>query len=57
LEAVACGTPVVVAKNQCHVEILGDDFNYVDPYDPKDMAQGILHPNINKKLPEIILGR
>jgi glycosyltransferase involved in cell wall biosynthesis len=51
LEAVACGTPVVVAKNQCHVEILGDDFNYVDPYDPKDMAQGILHPNINKKLP------
>lgn len=51
LEAEACGTPIVVSKNQCHVEILGDDFNYVDPNDPGSIAKGILAPDINKKLP------
>lgn len=51
LEAIACGTPIVVAKNQCHVEIIGDDFNYVNPKDPEDIARGILHPNIDKRLP------
>ena len=51
LEAVASGTPVVAVKTQCLVEVLGDDFSYVDGNDPKDIARGILNPNINKKLP------
>lgn len=51
LEAVACNTPVVAAKTQALVEILGDDVYYVDPYDPKEMAASILNPNKNVKLP------
>ena len=51
LEAVACGTPVAVAKSQCMVEVLGDDFSYCDPNDAKSMAKAVLNPNLNKKLP------
>lgn len=51
LEAWTCGTPVAVSKNQCHVEILGQDFNYFDPKDPQSIARAILNPNKNKKLP------
>ncbi len=51
LEAIACGTPVAVSKNQCHVEILGSEFNYVDPSDPASIAKGILEPNVKKTLP------
>lgn len=45
LEAVACKTPLAVSKNQCHVEILGKDFEYFDPNDPKDIAESLLNPN------------
>jgi len=51
VEAVACGTPVAVAKSQCMVEILGDDFTYADPDSAESMAKAILSPNTNKKLP------
>jgi glycosyltransferase involved in cell wall biosynthesis len=51
LEAVACGTPIAVAKSQCMVEVMGDDFSYCDPHDAKSIAKAILNPNKNKKLP------
>jgi glycosyltransferase involved in cell wall biosynthesis len=51
LEAVACGTPVVAAKTQALVEILGDDLNYVDPHDANMVAASILNPDKNVKLP------
>ncbi len=51
VEAIACGTPLVVAKSQCMVEVLGDSFSYCNPNDAKSMARAILDPNINKKLP------
>jgi glycosyltransferase involved in cell wall biosynthesis len=51
LEAIACGTPVVVVKNQCYVEILGNNFDYVDASDSKSIAQGMLNPNKNILLP------
>jgi glycosyltransferase involved in cell wall biosynthesis len=53
LEAVACGTPLAVARSQCVVEVLGDDFTYCDPKDAQSMAKAILNPNRDKKLPRI----
>jgi glycosyltransferase involved in cell wall biosynthesis len=53
VEAVACGTPIAVARSQCMVEVLGDDFTYFNPSDAKDAAKTILNPNRNKKLPRI----
>lgn len=51
VEAVACGVPVAVARSQCMVEVLGDDFSYCGPADAKSMAKAILNPNRNKKFP------
>ena len=53
LEASACGIPVVAAKTQALVEILGTGARFVNPNDPKDIAKGILDPNIDIKLPRI----
>lgn len=49
LEAYTCGTPIAVSKNQCHVEILGKEFDYFDPNDPGDIAKAIINPNKDKK--------
>lgn len=51
LEAVACGTSVAVARSQCMVEVLGDDFSYCDPNDAQSMAEAIAKPDVGKKLP------
>lgn len=51
VEAVACGTPIAIAKSQCMVEVMGDTFDYYDPKDANSMAKAMLAPNINKKLP------
>lgn len=53
LEAAACRAPIAAAKNQCHVEVLGSDFEYFDPKNPKDMARAIIHPNKDKNLPRV----
>lgn len=51
LEAVSCKTPVAVSKNQCHVEILGNDFDYFNADEPDDIAKYIISPNRDRKLP------
>ncbi len=51
VQAVACGTPLAIAKSQCMVEVLGEDFNYCDAGDADLMAKAITNPNKNKKLP------
>lgn len=41
LEAMACGCPVVVAKTQALVEIAEGAALFVDPKDPKEIAEGL----------------
>ena len=41
LEAMACGTPVVVSNAASLPEICGDAAYYVNPYEIEDIAQGI----------------
>lgn len=41
LEAMACGTPVVVSNVASLPEVVGDAGVYVNPYDVEDIAQGI----------------
>lgn len=41
LEAMACGTPVVVSNVASLPEVVGDAGVYVDPYSVEDIAQGI----------------
>ena len=53
LQAVACGTPVAISRNQCHVEVFGDNFDYFNPNDIADMTYKILNPNKNKNLPRV----
>ncbi|MEK7090998.1 MAG: glycosyltransferase family 1 protein [Patescibacteria group bacterium] len=42
LEAMACGTPVVISQVASLPEVGGDAAIYVDPHDPKSIAQGII---------------
>lgn len=51
LEAVSCGTPLAIAKNQCHVEIFGTELNYFEPNNIQEISEALLHPNINIHLP------
>mgnify|MGYP000100221283 CR=1 FL=1 len=41
LEAMACGTPVVVSDAASLPEVVGDAGEYVDPYDVSDIRRGI----------------
>lgn len=50
LEAFACGTPVVAAKNNCHVEIGGDAILLADPRNSQDVAKKITEVIENQKL-------
>jgi glycosyltransferase involved in cell wall biosynthesis len=52
LEAFACGTPVVAARNNCHIEIGEDAVLLADPTSPQDMAEKLTEVANNKKLRE-----
>jgi glycosyltransferase involved in cell wall biosynthesis len=41
LEAMACGTPVVAARNEAAEEVAGDAAVLVDPLDPEAIAAGL----------------
>jgi glycosyltransferase involved in cell wall biosynthesis len=49
LEAMATGTPVVAAKNNCHVEIGADAILLADPKSSQDMAEKITQLLVNEK--------
>ena len=48
LEALACKIPLVISKNQCHVEIMGSDFQYFDPNSTDSLVNAIKNPNIGR---------
>lgn len=43
IEAMACGTPVVCSRAGSLPEVAGDAARMIDPDDPNDLADGILH--------------
>ncbi len=42
LEAMACGIPVIASNVSSIPEVVGDAAHLIDPYDPADIADGIL---------------
>ncbi|MEK7497824.1 MAG: glycosyltransferase family 1 protein [Patescibacteria group bacterium] len=51
LEAIACGSPVVASQTQALVEIAEGAATFVNPRDPKSIADGFKHIIKNPKLP------
>jgi glycosyltransferase involved in cell wall biosynthesis len=52
LEAMACGCPVLVSNIASLSEVCGDAAHYVDPYDVKNIAEGIYKVAMNRGLKE-----
>lgn len=50
LEAMACGTPVIVSNSSSLPEVVGDTGWLVDPTDPKDISDKILQVLSNPRL-------
>lgn len=50
LEAMACGIPVVTSKVSSLPEIVGEAGKLVDPYDPRNIAEGISEVLTNQTL-------
>jgi glycosyltransferase involved in cell wall biosynthesis len=52
LEAMACGCPVLVSNIASLSEVCGDAAYYVDPYDVKNIAEGIYRVATDRELKE-----
>ena len=57
LEAMSCGTAVVVSNRSSLPEVVGDAGIYVNPYDVDSIAQGIYSALANKGLRQDLAGR
>ena len=60
IEAMACGTPVLLSRASCLPEVAGDAALYFDPEDPADMARAMsefLHSDLSQDLRRRGLGR
>jgi glycosyltransferase involved in cell wall biosynthesis len=55
LEAMACGTPVIVSNTSSLPEVCGDAAYYVNPYDIRDIAKGILTVLKDKQLQQTLI--
>ncbi len=56
LEAMACGTPVVISRVASLPEVGGDAAIYVDPHDIKSIAQGIIEAAGSERSRRVKLG-
>jgi glycosyltransferase involved in cell wall biosynthesis len=57
LEAMSCGCPVVVSDRGSLPEVCGDAAVYVDPYDIKSIADGIIKVLNNKNLRQELINK
>ncbi len=57
LEAMACGTPVVVSDAASLPEVVGNAGEYVDPFDIDDIASGIQRVVTDESHRRILVGR
>lgn len=57
LEAMVCGTPVVISKVASLPEVGGDAAIYIDPHDIKSIAQGIMEASGSKRSQWVKLGK
>jgi glycosyltransferase involved in cell wall biosynthesis len=55
LEAMNLGCPAVVANCASLPEVCGDAAEYVDPYDPKDVARGLLNVLTDRNLKDTLI--
>jgi len=55
LESMSCGCPVVVSKVASLPEVCGDAVKYIDPFDPQDIANGILKILQDRNLRDLLV--
>ena len=56
LEAMACGTPVIVSNSSSLPEVVGEAGLYADPLDPQDFAEKIMQLLTNHELAHRLKG-
>lgn len=54
LEAMACGCPAVVSQAASLPEVCGDAAYYVDPFQPEDIARGIMEVLADSRLKQTL---